>query len=639
MADEDKQSILSPEEEAEVARTFGADALPEGTAAQVIGADPKLASSPAPDLSANQTFFDTIQAGAAETRRQLESIPQAPLLPTPSEQPGTEDARVQVAAPGGEAAQADLVSDVDQINVPAAPVITPDVAPVAKQIGEATSADITKADRLANEAQLRQAENEVRVANELLRLAEGDEEVLAQADALKERMNPERFIQIMDEAIPEIRRREAKLQQDLDEIKGRETNPLRLFKNGGGVAAAMAVAATSFNQALLGDAGPNQALGFIQKALDADLRAQLSDKTAGIQASSAQQQLLNTLRGTLQDEVAVESKLREVHSELMQQAMAPVLAAKERLTNATKNAELQQKLVNQHLENQKAAKGQIKRKLFSSVTGGVIRRAVSQARQEATGGLPRTALAGQRRAAPALGGRETPAMRSFNRAKSEGVSDSEAQQIQRWVEESPGFEVSKAKKFLFELNNRTKGQGSRVDKALDTYRSLNEGAKTQKQLTNISREILKVAPGKGDMKFNFDGAGRITGVVAEALGSEAQAKLVELMQELTTTTTNSLSPAIPGVVQGETIARMSERDLLLKMQAAGGPAAQQPGESAQLIIRGSQIRGWLKATDSLLNQAERKAQSTLSSVGIKGPSFVRSSANTSAAAGKLNKRL
>lgn len=135
--------------------------------------------------------------------------------------------------------------------------------------------------------------------------------------ATKEVFGPEEASRIIDEFLPSIRDRFDKLETDVSDIMAREVNPVRIFENGGGVSAALSVAAGTLSQSILGPNTPNAAAAIIQSALDRDFAAQVTNKKLGIQAAGMRGDILHALRGTIQDELAVDAAMRGLQSQVL----------------------------------------------------------------------------------------------------------------------------------------------------------------------------------------------------------------------------------------------------------------------------------------------------------------------------------
>lgn len=180
--------------------------------------------------------------------------------------------------------------------------------------------DIQVGDPVAAEAMQQAAEAkrqllEQREAELMAELAP-DPESQRLLKAFRDVAGPEGMVQALDEVVPEIRTKISELDQQIQDIQSQNIDPTRIFKNGVGVAAALGVASGYLSQAILGPGTPNAALNIVQAALDRDLNAQMADLRAGVALTGQRAQLIQALRGSLNDEAAIRAGLMQGYAQV-----------------------------------------------------------------------------------------------------------------------------------------------------------------------------------------------------------------------------------------------------------------------------------------------------------------------------------
>ncbi len=510
-----------------------------------------------------------------------------------------------------------------------------DVQPELRQTGTVTSSKLSQQQALEAEMRTRQLEADFeKVAQEVAEL-ELDDDALRQNEQLLKTLSPERYTELLKETLPEVRRKAAEVDSQINDIINREPNPLRLFKNGGGMAAALAVAATGFNQSLLGDTGPNEALGFIQAALNADIQAQTADKAADLRGASSRKALLDTIRGTVQDEVSVTNMVTSAATAALARAQAPIAAGKTRLENAESATEMGKTLLKARTDAQANGRKTVVSKIFNrGIRGGVERRVQEgRAAAQASTGID---AASKKVAKPTIGEVAAPAV--VQRALAEGFSQREAQQFAA-IEKDLRAGGAKIQIKSPGLYNQMKGQfgtlkGKKMDRVEMATRDANDAMRAlrgQREIVRLVTQAFKLLPGGERIKLGPNG--ELDSALLSTLGKDGE-KAAALLRKANTKVKQFVSPVLVGTAK-ESLGRMSKEDMFIKMSSIGGPAAE--GEGGSRLVSAADMKGWAEAVEEDMREADNAIRLDLGTVGLDLESTLSETASTIAAKRKGTK--
>lgn len=524
-------------------------------------------------------------------------------------------------------------------------------------LGPEESETKLKGRELSEEFELYDAERRMQLNNQLQGIMDkvnADPDYSPETKRTLEMINrvagPEVAVDLAERNLPEVKAEINQLRADIDSLMAQEIDPLQMFDDGVGIAAAIGYASGALTSTLLGPGAPNVAKSVIESRLQRDFEAQRLNLANKQKGTELRDRLVGRLRQNLDDEKNMIDWLQGIGRAAVQQEMAKHFGGADPETQVKIGRLMSDNLEKMRETQQRAYSGATELKLkkrFRQDTEDWNRRLSAQAnvlgmegpkapepKSTPARGVDRRAVAGKGVSAPSVGTGKGTAKQSLEQRKVQSVKDAftltlpsgaKKHLVDINVDDRNAMEALNA--FHFDHQSRdpkvraaalgkVDAQGNTpVDQFLNEYMSFADRSSNAIAIIDEYNGLLSDMGAIVNMKRKGGAANLI---------KAREDRTLERLEKVRVLVDQAISSGTLSGQEGVQLARLSDNDLKMFKRVLGGPIPVSDLDEAWAeVITKPQINAWANATTNFINNQQKSLISKAGNFGLKFKRLVK----------------